>query len=91
MSSEITTTIMLTTKCSAKCKHCPFSNLKLEHLFLDLETVQNVLSQSAGKLTILSGGESFEHAEISKILADLYFQTNPFHSFPMIRCKSPGG
>lgn len=72
------TTIMLTTKCSAKCKHCPFSNPKLEHLFLDSEKVQNIVSQSVGKLTILSGGEPFEHAEISKILTGLSFQTNPF-------------
>lgn len=78
MSSEIANTIMLTTKCSAKCNHCPFSNPRIEHLFLDVERLQTILSQSEAKLTILSGGEPFEHTEISKILTTLSLQKIPF-------------
>jgi len=62
---------MLTTKCSSGCMHCPFSNPGLEKLFLAPATVQKIMSQSSEGLTILSGGEPFEHPEISEILKNL--------------------
>jgi len=78
MLSEIANTIMLTTKCSSGCTHCPFSNPDLEKLFLAPTMVQKIMSQSSDRLTVLSGGEPFEHPQISEILTNLSKQTTPF-------------
>lgn len=78
MSKEVANTVMLTTKCSGACKHCPFSKLDLEKLFLSRQKLQEMMSQASSRLTILSGGEPFEHREISEILADMGKQTHPF-------------
>ncbi len=75
---KIANTIMLTTKCSSGCRHCPFSNPNLEKLFLTRSAVQKIASQLPSVLTVLSGGEPFEHPEISDILRDLSKQTTPF-------------
>lgn len=69
---------MLTTKCSAGCSHCPFSDPELDKLFLNRKTIKKILARSNNKLTIFSGGEPFEHPEISKILLDLRKQKIPF-------------
>jgi organic radical activating enzyme len=76
--SDIANTIMLTTKCSSGCRHCPFSDPNLEKLFLTRSAIQNIVNQLPDKLAVLSGGEPFEYPEISEILTDLSQQTTPF-------------
>lgn len=71
MLSNVTNTVMLTTKCSSGCTHCPFSNPALEKLFLAPANVQKIISQFTGRLTVISGGEPFEHPGISVILKNL--------------------
>lgn len=68
---------MLTTICSAGCSHCPFSNPRLEPLHLSADTLIKILNQTNEKLAVLSGGEPFEHPEISKILNNLSEVTIP--------------
>lgn len=78
MTVETANTIMLTTKCSGGCSHCPFSNPDLEKLFLAPNIIETIINQSPGRLAILSGGEPFEHPMISDILTNLGKQTLPF-------------
>jgi len=78
VSRKAAKTIMLTTKCSSGCMHCPFSNPDLEKLFLAPTVIQKIMSQSLETLIVLSGGEPFEHPEISQILINLSKQTTPF-------------
>src|ERR1700722_13359268 len=77
-SNKIADTVLLTTKCSGGCSHCPFSNPTLEKLFLTPEIIRDILQRNSGKLTILSGGEPFEHPAIDKILHMLANQNNLF-------------
>lgn len=78
MSRNVANTIMLTTKCSSGCMHCPFSNPDLEKLFLTPTIVQRIMRQSPERLTVLSGGEPFEHPEISEILKKIGTESIPF-------------
>lgn len=78
MEIKIANTIQLTTKCSGGCLHCPFSFPNMEKLFLSRGAVKKIISKSEGALSVLSGGEPFEHPEISKILVDLQEQEHPF-------------
>jgi hypothetical protein len=75
---EIAHTVMLTTRCSAGCAHCPFSNPRLKQLWLSPEAIQKIVEQSSGSLTVLSGGEPFEHPQISTILKDLIKNNSVF-------------
>ncbi len=78
MSGELASTVLVTTKCSGGCQHCPFSNPDLEKLFLAPKLIKTIMTQTASRLTVLSGGEPFEHPQISEILTDLGKQTNSF-------------
>ena len=78
MNSESVNTVMLTTKCSAGCVHCPFSNPSLKHLFLSSEKIEIILNQSKSELIVFSGGEPFEHPEIASILTKLSSEAGLF-------------
>jgi pyruvate-formate lyase-activating enzyme len=78
MSNSVAKTVMMTTKCSGGCSHCPFSNPSLEPLFLPTETISRILNQTTEKLAILSGGEPFEHPEIMEILTKTSDAIIPF-------------
>lgn len=78
MSNLVANTVMVTTKCSGGCSHCPFSNPSLEKLFLPPETIVKMINQSTKKLVILSGGEPFEHPKILEILNNLFEAAIPF-------------
>ncbi len=78
MSSNIAQTILVTTKCSGGCQHCPFSSADMEQLFLKSETIQTIVNQTTSELVVLSGGEPFEHPDISSILTGLSRQNKPF-------------
>lgn len=78
MSNAVAKTVMMTTKCSGGCSHCPFSNSSLEKLFLPTERIIKILNQTTEKLAILSGGEPFEHPDISEILTHLSEIKTPF-------------
>lgn len=77
-SEQTTETIMLTTKCSAKCSHCSFSNPNLKQLFLSIEQINKILERSASELIVISGGEPFEHPAIETILERLCEEKKPF-------------
>ncbi|MGA8164279.1 MAG: radical SAM protein [Waddliaceae bacterium] len=80
MNLRIDSTVMITTQCSAGCQHCPYSNPQLKKLFLNVKTVKQLVDEnSKGKtLTVLSGGELFEHPKIKEILEELINSTGPF-------------
>lgn len=61
-------TIMLSTICSGGCRHCPFSNLSLEQLNLEVNVIDKIITESLGNLIVLSGGEPFQHPQIKEIL-----------------------
>jgi hypothetical protein len=50
----------------------------LEKLFLAPQTIQEIMHQTAAKLTVLSGGEPFEHPQITEILTEMAKQPHPF-------------
>ncbi len=70
--------VLVTTMCSGGCQYCPFSRDGLEKSFLSPKIIEKIMSGGTNKLTILSGGEPFEHPEISKILTSLGKQTQVF-------------
>lgn len=78
MTIEIANTILLTTSCSGGCAHCPFSNPNMEKLFLSPKQIQQIINRSNINLTVLSGGEPFEHPDISEILIFLSEKLTPF-------------
>lgn len=78
VTNEIADTILISTKCTAGCSHCPFSNSAIEHLFLSQKKINHILNASSNSLSVLSGGEPFEHPEIGVILLELYNQPKPF-------------
>lgn len=71
-------TILLTTKCSGGCTHCPFSNPQLEHLFLSLDAVKSILENFSGTLVVISGGEPFEHPQLAEVLSLSEARSLPF-------------
>lgn len=68
MTSNFALPIMLTTKCSAKCTHCPFSNPNLKELHLPTEMALKAIDNSNHELFVLSGGEPFEYPDLTKLL-----------------------
>jgi MoaA/NifB/PqqE/SkfB family radical SAM enzyme len=64
-------TIMITTECTAKCAHCPFSIDGLPKLELSPEEILKIIVNSKQELIVLSGGEPFLHSKISRILESL--------------------
>lgn len=76
--AEAVNTIMVTTRCSAKCGHCPFSSPDLPELFLSREKIIEMLTKSDAALSVISGGEPFEHPDISGILQELTTVSSPF-------------
>lgn len=61
---------MITTQCSGGCSHCLFASPELKRLNLDSSKVIELAHKTSSGMVIISGGEPFQHPEISKILAD---------------------
>ncbi len=47
MINEIANTILITTKCSAGCQHCPFSRSDIETLFLKPSTIEKIIREDS--------------------------------------------
>lgn len=69
--TAVAETLMLTTKCSAGCSHCPFSDPGMPALYLSRERMNAALRSGRPGLMVIAGGEPFEHPEIALILDDL--------------------
>lgn len=78
MAHESAQTVMLTTQCSAGCSHCPFSDPKLEKLHLPLSVAKRMMGNPEFGLTVVSGGEPFEHPGIGELLSELVSHSFPF-------------
>jgi MoaA/NifB/PqqE/SkfB family radical SAM enzyme len=74
----IADTLMLSTKCTAGCSHCPFAAPSLPALHLSPAHVLGYFRASRAPLVVLSGGEPFEHPQIGEILEGLRSSTVPF-------------
>ncbi len=64
-------TIMVTTKCSAGCVHCPFSSSEMKNLSLSVERIIFLMESSQEELVILSGGEFFEYGQLTHLFEKL--------------------
>lgn len=64
-------TIMLTTKCSAKCFHCPFADSKMPIMELSIKKCIELISDAREPLSVISGGEPFEYSYILELLKEL--------------------
>jgi MoaA/NifB/PqqE/SkfB family radical SAM enzyme len=62
-------TVMITTRCSAGCSHCPFSAQGLEKLSMPALTLKQILNPAL--LAVISGGEPFEHENAEEMLLSL--------------------
>ncbi len=61
-------TILITTRCSAGCRHCPFSDGALPALDLSINEIKRRMLRLGFGLHVLSGGEPFQHPEIDAIV-----------------------
>jgi len=76
--AAVADTLMLTTKCSAGCLHCPFSQTDLPAMHLSPAQLRGYFRASQANLIVISGGETFEHPEIGDLLSELALQAKPF-------------
>lgn len=60
-------TIAVTTKCSAGCNHCPFSDPQISKLNLELNDLCSLITKSKSPLLVLSGGEFFEYDQLESL------------------------
>ncbi len=74
----IAKTLMLTTKCTAGCSHCPFGKGEVDHRFLPIENVRNILKNFHEKMVVLSGGEPLEHPFFGEIIATEFAEDKLF-------------
>jgi hypothetical protein len=61
-------TLMLTTRCSARCSHCPFGAAEMPVHHLPVARALEVVRSATPPLVVVSGGEPFEHPEIGPFL-----------------------
>ncbi|WP_059359582.1 radical SAM protein [Parachlamydia acanthamoebae] len=78
MGNKFANTITITTQCSGGCSHCPFSHPNLPREHLKINTINSLFNSNKTPLVVISGGEPFEHPDISEILDNLKNQTTPF-------------
>ena len=77
MKINVAQTILATTQCSSGCPHCPFSNPLLPKLHLGREKLRARMENSSAPLIVISGGEVFEHPEVTLFLGDLTTTQSP--------------
>lgn len=59
--------LKITDYCSARCMHCPFSPDKKTNE-VSINDISKILNQSNQPVTIISGGEPFEHKDFKEVI-----------------------
>lgn len=68
-------TLIITSKCSARCTPCPFGSGLLPHRFLPAEQIVERLRSSKAPLVVLTGGEPLEYPEFDRLVALIESET----------------
>ncbi len=64
----IAKTLMLTTKCKATCRHCPFHSMGIGDHLLSLDEAKSILTSFREKMLVISGREPFEYPFLHDLL-----------------------
>lgn len=64
-------TLMITSRCSAGCRPCPFGQGTLPQRYLGAAEVIAVVNKSTAELVVITGGEPLEHPDFASIVRGL--------------------